>query len=87
MEANYIVILNFCTATVIKIRLSKQQIEESYKYEDFEEFLSTLENKYGFQVLLDDVRDTEREKLPLMIFTNRKSECCADNQSLSKMIV
>jgi len=50
MEANYIVILNFCTATVIKIRLSKQQIEESYKYEDFEEFLSTLENKYGFQV-------------------------------------
>ena len=37
-------------ATVIKIHLSKQQIEESYKYEDFEEFLSTLENKYGFQV-------------------------------------
>jgi len=50
METNYIVILDFCTATVIKIHLSKQQIEESYKYEDFEEFLYTLENKYGFQV-------------------------------------
>ena len=50
METNYVVIFDFCTATVIKIRLSKQQIEESHKYEDFEEFLSILENKYGFQV-------------------------------------
>ena len=50
MEINYVVILDFCTATVIKIRLTKEQIEESYKYGTFEEFLSTLENKYGFQV-------------------------------------
>lgn len=50
METNYVVILDFCTATVIKIRLTKEQIEEFYKYGNFEEFLSTLENKYGFQV-------------------------------------
>ena len=50
MEANYIVILDFCTATVIKIRLSKQQIEESNKYKDFEDFLYTLEDKYSFRV-------------------------------------
>ncbi|MFC2437150.1 MAG: hypothetical protein ACFNS5_01180 [Prevotella melaninogenica] len=47
---NYVVILDFSTATVIKIHLSKEQIEESYKYNDFEEFLFTLEPKYGFQV-------------------------------------
>lgn len=50
MDVNYIIILDFCTATVIKIRLSKQQIEEFHKYNDFEEFLFTLEPKYGFQV-------------------------------------
>ena len=50
METNYVVILDFCTATVIRIRLTSEQIEESYKYEDFEEFLSTLEKKYHFQV-------------------------------------
>ena len=32
METNYVVILDFSTATVIKIHLSKEQIEESYKY-------------------------------------------------------
>ena len=50
MDLNYIIILDFCTATVIKIRLSKQQIEEFHKYQDSEEFLSTLEDEYGFQV-------------------------------------
>ncbi len=50
METNYIVILDFCTATVIKIRLTAEQIEESYKYADFEDFLSTLEEQYHFQV-------------------------------------
>ena len=50
METNYVVILDFCTATVIKIRLTIEQIEKSYKYEDFEEFLSTLEDRYHFQV-------------------------------------
>ena len=50
METNYVVIFDFCTATVIRIRLTSEQIEASYKYGNFEEFLSTLENKYGFQV-------------------------------------
>ena len=31
METNYVVILDFSTATVIKIHLSKEQIEESYR--------------------------------------------------------
>ena len=49
METNYVVILDFCTATVIRIRLTSEQIEESYKYEDFEEFLSTLEKNTTFK--------------------------------------
>ena len=39
------------------------------------------------ELLLDDVRDTERGKLPLIIFTNRESECCPDNQKLRKSAV
>ena len=58
METNYVVILDFSTATVIKIHLSKEQIEESYKYDDFEEFLFTLEPQIRLsseRLLLDDV--------------------------------
>ena len=50
METNYIIILNFSVGEVIRIRLSKEQLEESEKYNDFETFLETLEDKYGFRL-------------------------------------
>lgn len=50
METNYIIILDYSMGEVIKIRLTKEQIKESEKYDDFETFLSTLEEVYDFRL-------------------------------------
>lgn len=50
MRTNYVIILNFSIGEVIRIRLNKEQQEESVKYDDFELYLSTLEEKYGFRL-------------------------------------
>ena len=50
METNYIIILDYSAGEVIKIRLTKEQIKESEKYDDFETFLSTLEEEYDFRL-------------------------------------
>ncbi|ADY37617.1 hypothetical protein Bacsa_3089 [Phocaeicola salanitronis DSM 18170] len=50
METNYIIILDYSVGEVIKIKLTKEQIEESEKYDDFETFLSTLEEVYDFRL-------------------------------------
>lgn len=46
----YVVILDYCIGAVNLIELSDEEIAESEKYEDFEEFLSTLEDKYDFRL-------------------------------------
>ena len=50
METNYIVILDYSVGEVIKIKLTKEQIKELEKSDDFETFLSTLEEKYDFRL-------------------------------------
>ena len=50
MDINYIVLLDCSVGEVIKIRLSAEEKIESEKYEDFSEFLETLEDKYGFNL-------------------------------------
>ena len=50
METNYIIIFDYSAGEVIKIKLTKELIEESYKYDDFEAFLETLEDKYDFKL-------------------------------------
>jgi hypothetical protein len=50
METNYIIILDYSIGEVIKIRLDRQQIEESERYDDFESYLSALEDKYNFRL-------------------------------------
>ena len=50
METNYIVILDYSAGEVIKIKLTKEQIKELEKSDDFETFLSTLEEKYEFRL-------------------------------------
>lgn len=45
METNYIIILDYSAGEVIRIKLTPEQIKESEKYDDFETFLSTLEEK------------------------------------------
>ena len=50
MGPKYVIILDFCGGYLNIIHLTKEEIKESEKYEDFESFLSTLEKKYGFRL-------------------------------------
>ena len=50
MDINYIVLLDCSVGEVIKIRLSEEEKIESESYEDFEEFICTLEDKYNFRL-------------------------------------
>ena len=50
MKTNYLIILDYSVGEVIKIKLTPKQIEESEKYDSFEEFLSTLEEEYDFRL-------------------------------------
>ena len=46
MEPKYVIILDFCIGALNIIKLTEEELKESEKYDDFEEFLSTLEEKY-----------------------------------------
>lgn len=46
MERRYIIIMDFSTGELIKIKLNDEQLKSSEGYEDFGEFLSTLEDEY-----------------------------------------
>lgn len=50
MDTNYVIILDFCGGYLNIIHLTEEEKKESEKYEDFESFLSTLEEKYGFRL-------------------------------------
>ena len=52
MELRFIVIINFDpqSGEILKIRLTDEELAESEKYEDMETYLSTLEEKYEFDL-------------------------------------
>ncbi len=50
MEPRYVIILDFCIGVLNIIRLTGEEVKESERYDDFEEYLSTLEDKYGFRL-------------------------------------
>ena len=50
MEPRYVIILDFCIGALNIIRLTDEEVKESEQYDDFENFLSTLEDKYGFRL-------------------------------------
>ena len=50
MEPKYVLILDYCCGALNIIELTEKEIHESYNYEDFESFLETLEDKYGFRL-------------------------------------
>ena len=50
METNYLILLDYSVGELIKIRLTEQEKIESESYQDFEEFISTLEDKYNFRL-------------------------------------
>ncbi len=50
MEANYLVLLDFCTRQIVKNKLTEEEKSKSETYEDFEDFMRTkLQEKYEFR--------------------------------------
>ena len=50
MTANFLILLDCSVGELIKIRLTEQEKIESESYQDFEEFIYTLEDKYDFKL-------------------------------------
>ena len=50
MKANFLILLDCSIGELIKIRLTEQEKIESESYQDFEEFIYTLEDKYDFKL-------------------------------------
>ena len=50
METNYLILLDYSVGELIKIRLTEQEKIESESYQDYEEFICTLEDKYNFNL-------------------------------------
>ena len=50
MEPKYVIILDFCIGVLNIIKLTEEELRESENHNDFESFLSTLEEKYGFRL-------------------------------------
>ena len=50
MKVNYLVLLDYSIGELIKIHLKEKEKIESENYEDFEEFICTLEEKYDFKL-------------------------------------
>ena len=50
MKANFLILLDCPVGELIKIRLTAQEKIESESYQDYEEFIYTLEDKYDFKL-------------------------------------
>lgn len=50
MEANFIVLLDYYTSEIIKIKLSEEEQIKAESYDDFEDYLKTLEEEYDFRL-------------------------------------
>ena len=70
METNYVIILDFCGGYLNIIHLTEEEKQDSEGYEDFESFLGTLENKYGFR--LKDCQWMTTETLQIYWYKNGK---------------
>ena len=50
MEINYLLLLDYAGGNLNIIRLTPEEIKESERYDDFSDFLHTLEDKYEFRL-------------------------------------
>lgn len=70
MGQRYVIILDFCIGVLNIIRLTDEEVKESERYNDFEEYLSTLEDKYGFR--LDNCQWMTTENLNVYWYDNEQ---------------
>lgn len=50
MEPKYVIILDFCVGALNIIKLTGEELQESENYNDFEDFLLIIEERYGFKL-------------------------------------
>ena len=50
MEINYLIILDFTNGCLNIIKLTAEEKLVAYKFDSFEDFLHTLEDKYSFRL-------------------------------------
>lgn len=70
METNYVYILDFTQGILNIIHLTPEEVKASEGYETFEEFLATLEEKYGFE--LSNCQWMCSETLKVYLYENGK---------------
>lgn len=70
MEPRYVLILDFSAGCLNIIELTDEELKESENYDDFEDFLSTIEDKYGFR--LNDCNWMVTESLSVYRYENGK---------------
>lgn len=70
METKYVLLLNYCSGALNIIELTDEEINESFSYDDFESFLMTIEDKYGFK--LSDCNWMTTENLNIYRYKNGK---------------
>ena len=70
MEPKYLIVLDFCIGALNIIKLTEEELKESENYDDFESFLSTLEEKYGFK--LNNCQWMTTETLNIYWYENRR---------------
>ena len=49
-QTKFVILLDYTGGTLIKIKLTEEEQEKSLEYENFEDFLHTLEDKYEFRL-------------------------------------
>lgn len=50
METNYIIIMDYSNGNLIKIKLSSEQKREANTFDDLENYVLSLETRYGFRL-------------------------------------
>lgn len=76
MEPQYVLILDFSVGCLDIIKLTDDELRESENYGDFEDFLSTLEEKYGFR--LNSCQWMVTERLDIYCYQDGKEVDCAE---------
>ena len=70
MKPRYVLILDFCVGCLNIIKLTDEEVKAAENYEDFESFLSTVEEKYGFR--LKNSQGITTENLSIYKYENGK---------------
>lgn len=68
METNYVIILDYCGGHLNIIHLTDEEKRQAESYDDFEEYLYTLEDRYGFR--LKDCQWMTSESLQIYRYEN-----------------